>query len=44
MKTIWISRRAQFQNDELQRFKSDFSLRKLGELLPILERLSITRN
>lgn len=43
MKTIWITRRAQFKNDEMQRFKPDFSLRKLTELLPTLERLSITR-
>lgn len=43
MKTIWITRRAQFKNDEMQRFKPDFSLRKLNELLPTLERISITR-
>jgi putative hydrolase of the HAD superfamily len=43
MKTIWITRRAQFKNEEIQRIKADFSLRKLTELLPTLERISITR-
>jgi HAD superfamily hydrolase (TIGR01662 family) len=43
MKTIWITRRAQFKNDDMQRFKPDFSLRKLAELLPTLERISVTR-
>jgi 2-haloalkanoic acid dehalogenase type II len=43
MKTIWITRRAQFTNENMQRIKPDFSLRKLGELLPTLERISITR-
>ncbi len=43
MKTIWITRRAQFKSDDVQRFKPDFSLRKLTELLPTLERISVTR-
>ncbi|WKZ34487.1 MAG: HAD family hydrolase [Anaerolineales bacterium] len=43
MKTIWIMRRAQFTNEEMHRVKPDFSLRKLDELLPTLERLSVTR-
>ncbi len=43
MKTIWITRRAQFRNEDMQRIKPDFSLRKLNELLPTLERISITR-
>jgi putative hydrolase of the HAD superfamily len=43
MKTIWITRRAQFKNDDMQRFKPDFSLRKLAELLPTLERISVRR-
>jgi putative hydrolase of the HAD superfamily len=42
MKTIWITRRAQFKNEDMQRIKADFSLRKLTELLPTLERISIT--
>jgi putative hydrolase of the HAD superfamily len=43
MKSIWITRRAQFKADEIQRFKPDFSVRSLKELLPTLERISITR-
>jgi putative hydrolase of the HAD superfamily len=43
MRTIWITRRAQFSNENMQRIKPDFSLRKLSELLPTLERISITR-
>ncbi len=43
MKTMWITRRAQFKNEDMQRFKPDFSLRKLTELLPILERVSVAR-
>ena len=43
MKTIWITRRAQFKADEMQRIKPDFSVRSLNQLLPTLERLSITR-
>jgi putative hydrolase of the HAD superfamily len=42
MKTIWITRRAQFKNEDMQRIKADFSLLKLTELLPTLERISIT--
>jgi 2-haloalkanoic acid dehalogenase type II len=42
MKTIWITRRAQFKNDDMQRIKPDFSLRKLTELLPTVERISVT--
>lgn len=42
MKTIWLTRRAQFKNDDMQRIRPDFSLRKLSELLPTLERISIT--
>ncbi|MBL8101618.1 MAG: HAD family hydrolase [Anaerolineales bacterium] len=43
MKAIWITRRAQFQDEDMRRIKPDFSLRKLTELLPTLERISITR-
>jgi putative hydrolase of the HAD superfamily len=43
MQTIWITRRAQFKDEDMRRIKPDFSLRKLNELLPTLERISITR-
>ncbi len=43
MKSIWITRRAQFKDEEMRRIKPDFSMRKLNELLPILERISISR-
>ena len=43
MKAIWITRRAAIKADEMQRIKPDFSVRSLNELLPTLERLSITR-
>ena len=43
MQTIWITRRALFKDEDIRRIKPDFSLRKLNELLPTLERISITR-
>lgn len=43
MKTIWITRRAQFKDEEMRRIKPDFSIRKLSELTPTLERLSLPR-
>lgn len=43
MKTIWITRRAQFTNENMHRIKPDFSLRKLSELPPTLERISLPR-
>ncbi len=43
MQTIWITRRALFKDEEIRRIKPEFSLRKLNELLPTLERISITR-
>jgi putative hydrolase of the HAD superfamily len=43
MTTIWITRRAQFTDKDMRRIHPDFSLRKLNELLPTLERISITR-
>lgn len=40
---IWITRRAEFTDEEMRRIKPDFSLRKLPELLPTLERIAISR-
>lgn len=42
MKTIWITRRAQFNTEEEKRVQPDFSLRDLNELLPTLERINST--
>jgi len=41
MKTIWITRRATFKDEDMRRIQPDFSIRKLTELLPTLERMSI---
>lgn len=43
MVSIWITRRAQFKDEDIRRFKPDFSLRKLSELPPTLERIAISR-
>ncbi|MCE7859709.1 MAG: HAD family hydrolase [Chloroflexi bacterium CFX2] len=43
MISIWITRRAQFKDEDIRRIKPDFSLRKLSELLPTLERIAISR-
>jgi len=43
MQTIWITRRAEFKNEDMHRIKPDFSIRKLTELPPTLERISTTR-
>lgn len=43
MSAIWITRRAQFKDEDMRRFKPDFSIRKLDELPATLERISITR-
>jgi HAD superfamily hydrolase (TIGR01662 family) len=43
MMTIWITRRAQFKDEDVRRIKPDFSVRKLNELLPTLERISFSR-
>jgi putative hydrolase of the HAD superfamily len=43
MQTVWLTRRAQFNADEEQRIKPDFSLPGLNELLPTLERINFTR-
>ncbi|MHB8778119.1 MAG: HAD family hydrolase [Anaerolineales bacterium] len=44
MQTIWITRRAEFKDEDMRRIKPDFSLRNLTELLPTLERISLTRS
>ena len=43
MRTIWITRRAEFKDEDIRRFKPDFSIRKLTELPPTLERITATR-
>lgn len=43
MKSIWITRRAKFKDEEMRRAKPDFSIRKLTELLPTLERIASAR-
>ena len=43
MQTIWITRRAQFNEDEGQRIKPDLSLHSLHELYPALEQINLTR-
>ena len=40
MQTIWITRRAQFNADDEERIKPDFSLRSLNELCPTLEQIN----
>ncbi len=44
MKAIWITRRAQFNEDDVLRFQPDFSMHSLNELLPTLEKISPTRS
>jgi 2-haloalkanoic acid dehalogenase type II len=43
MTTFWVTRRAKFSDEDMQRIKPDFSLRKLSELLPTLDMLAATR-
>jgi HAD superfamily hydrolase (TIGR01662 family) len=43
MTSIWITRRAQFNEDDIRRIKPDFSIRKLPELFPTLERIALSR-
>ncbi len=43
MKTIWITRRAKFTDEDMRRFKPDFSMRAYHQLFPILDMLSVTR-
>jgi hypothetical protein len=42
MSAFWITRRAHFTDEEMQRIKPDFSLRKLSELFPTLDMLSLS--
>ena len=41
--SIWLTRRAQFKDEDMRRIKPDFSLRKLSELPPTLDRIAISR-
>jgi putative hydrolase of the HAD superfamily len=43
MQTAWITRRAQFTEDEEQRIRPDFSLPSLDKFLPILEQINLNR-
>ncbi|MBI3170807.1 MAG: HAD family hydrolase [Chloroflexi bacterium] len=43
MIAIWLTRRAQFKDEDMHRIKPDFSLRKLTELPPTLDRIAISR-
>jgi len=43
MKTIWLTRRAQFNADLEQRIQPDFSLSSLNDLLPLLEQINLAR-
>ena len=43
MQTIWLTRRAQFTGDEMQRIKPTFSLSSLNELFSTLEQINLTR-
>ena len=42
MKAVWITRRAVFKEEDMRRIQPDFNIRKLTELLPTLERMSIS--
>jgi putative hydrolase of the HAD superfamily len=42
MQAIWLSRRAEFTADEVQRIQPDFSLSNLSGLLPTLEQINRT--
>lgn len=41
--TIWLTRRANFQDEDMRLIKPDFSLRKLSELPPTLDRINLSR-
>lgn len=41
LKTIWITRRANFMDQDMRQIKPDFSIRRLKELAPTLERLAM---
>jgi putative hydrolase of the HAD superfamily len=43
MKAIWLTRRATFTVDDMHRFKPDFSIRTLSELLPTLDLMNMKR-
>ena len=43
MQSIWITRRAQFTADEVQRTQPNFSLSNLNELFPTLEQINLSR-
>jgi 2-haloalkanoic acid dehalogenase type II len=43
MTAVWITRRAEFTDEDMRRIKPDFSLRKLTELIPTLDMVSLTR-
>lgn len=43
MQAIWIKRRAQFTEEEVQRIRPDFTLTGLDELFPTLERINRMR-
>jgi 2-haloalkanoic acid dehalogenase type II len=43
MQSIWLTRRAQFNAEDQQRIQPDFSLSELNGLLPILEKINLTR-
>lgn len=43
MTSIWLTRRAQYRDEDIRRIQPDFSLRKLSELPPTLDRIAISR-
>lgn len=43
MTSIWLTRRAEFKDEDIRRIQPDFSIRKLSELMPTLERIAIAR-
>lgn len=40
---IWLTRRSNFKEEDMRRIQPDFSLRKLTELPPTLDRIAISR-
>jgi putative hydrolase of the HAD superfamily len=43
MRSVWVTRRAQFTAEEEQRFQPDYSTSDLNGLLPTLEQINLTR-
>lgn len=43
LKTIWITRRAQINADEMHRFQPDFDLSDLNQILPTLKQINLAR-